>query len=53
MIRWVLLFLLISVVAGALGFGGLAHASAEIAKVIFFVFISLFVIALVLLFVGK
>jgi uncharacterized membrane protein YtjA (UPF0391 family) len=49
MIRWVLFFLLVSVIAGALGFTGLSHASAEIAKVICMVFICLFLIAIVLL----
>ena len=53
MLRWVLFFLLVSLVAGALGFTGIAQGSAEIAKVIFVIFLSLFVIALILLMVGK
>jgi uncharacterized membrane protein YtjA (UPF0391 family) len=53
MIRWVLLFLLISVIAGFFGFTQIAVASASIAKTIFFLFLTLFVIALVLLLMGK
>lgn len=48
MIRWVLLFLAISIIAGLLGFTGLQHAAAQVAKIIFFVFLGLFVIALLL-----
>jgi uncharacterized membrane protein YtjA (UPF0391 family) len=53
MLRWVLFFLLVSLVAGALGFTGIAQGTAEIAKIIFLIFISLFVIALILLMFGK
>lgn len=47
MLRWALAFLIISIVAGVFGFGGISEVSGDIAKVIFFVFISLFVLALV------
>ncbi len=36
-------FLVISLVAGALGFTGIAKASAGIAKILFFVFMVLFI----------
>jgi len=53
MIRWVVLFLIISLVAGALGYSNIAQGAADIAKFIFFGFLILFIIALVLLFTGK
>lgn len=47
MLRWALIFLIVSLVAGLLGFGGISAAAAGIAKVLFYIFISLFLIALV------
>ena len=47
MLSWVVTFLIIALVAGILGFGGIAGASIEIAKVIFFVAIVLFLISAV------
>lgn len=51
MLGWVLTFLIVALIAGLLGFGGIAGASIEIAKVIFFIAIILFVISLVMGFV--
>lgn len=45
MLGWAVTFLIIALIAGVLGFGGIAVASVEIAKIIFFVFIALFLIA--------
>ena len=54
MLKWALIFFLVALVAGALGFGGIATAAAGIAKVLFFIFVVLFVIALAAgLFVGR
>ena len=47
MLRWALIFLLIGLVAGLLGFTSLAGASIAIAKIIFFVFIALFLVFLI------
>jgi uncharacterized membrane protein YtjA (UPF0391 family) len=47
MLSWVVTFLIIALVAGLLGFGGLAGASIEIAKIVFFVAIVLFLISAV------
>jgi uncharacterized membrane protein YtjA (UPF0391 family) len=41
MLRWAFIFLLVSIVAGLLGFTGVAAASAGIAKVLFFIFLSI------------
>ena len=48
MLGWIITFLVIALVAGALGFGGIAGASAGIAKILFFVFIVLLLISLVM-----
>ncbi len=46
MLRWALGFFIIALIAAVFGFGGIAVAASEIAKVIFFVFLILFAIAL-------
>jgi len=48
MLRWVITFLILAIIAGFLGFGGVAIASAEIARIIFGIFIFLFLLSLVL-----
>ncbi len=47
MLGWALSFLIIALIAGVLGFGVVAGTAASIAKIIFFVFLVLFVIGLV------
>jgi len=47
MLRWALAFFILAVVAAALGFGGLAGTSMDIAKFLALIFVVLFVIALV------
>ena len=46
MLRWSLGFLLLALVAALFGFGGIATAAAGIAEILFFIFIALFVVAL-------
>lgn len=46
MLGWSLMFLLLALVAGAFGFFGVAGASYSFAKVLFFVFLALFVVSL-------
>jgi uncharacterized membrane protein YtjA (UPF0391 family) len=45
MLGWALAFLIIALIAAVLGFGGIAGFAVEIAKIIFFVAIVLFVIS--------
>lgn len=45
MLGWALTFLVIALISAVLGFGGVAAVSVEIAQLLFFVFIALFVIA--------
>lgn len=46
MLSWVVTFLIIALIAGVLGFGGIAGASIGIAKIIFFIAIVLFLLSL-------
>jgi uncharacterized membrane protein YtjA (UPF0391 family) len=48
MLRWAVVFLVIALVAALFGFGNIAADSAWIAKILFFVFLVLFVISLIL-----
>jgi uncharacterized membrane protein YtjA (UPF0391 family) len=48
MLSWALTFLIVALIAAALGFGGIAGAATGIAKVLFFVFLVLFLISLVI-----
>lgn len=48
MLSWVVTFLVIALIAAVLGFGGIAGASIEIAKIVFFVAIVLFLISAVM-----
>lgn len=47
MLSWALTFLVIALIAAALGFGGVAGTATGIAKILFFVFLILFVISLI------
>jgi uncharacterized membrane protein YtjA (UPF0391 family) len=46
MLRWALAFLIIAIIAAVFGFGGISDTAAGIAKILFFVFLILFVISL-------
>jgi uncharacterized membrane protein YtjA (UPF0391 family) len=46
MLRLALAFLLIAIVAAVFGFTGIAVASADMAKIVFYVFLVLFLIAM-------
>lgn len=48
MLGWALTFLVIALIAGVLGFGGIAVASVEIAKVLFFIFLVVFLVTLLI-----
>jgi len=46
LLHWTLIFLVIALIAGVLGFGGIAAGFATIGKILFFVFLVLFVVSL-------
>jgi len=47
MLYWALVFFLVAIVAGVLGFGGIAAATAQIAQILFFIFRVLFLASLI------
>ncbi len=47
MLYWSIVFFVISIIAAIFGFGGVAEGSADIAKVLFVVFLVLFVVSLI------
>ena len=47
MLRYAIAFFVIAIVAALFGFGGIAAGATEIAKILFFVFLVLFVVSLV------
>jgi uncharacterized membrane protein YtjA (UPF0391 family) len=48
MLSWAITFLIIAIIAAILGFGGVAGTAVGIAKILFFVFLVLFVISLLM-----
>ena len=46
MLSWAITFLVIALIAAALGFGGIAGTAAGFAQILFFVFLVLFVVSL-------
>ena len=48
MLYWAVVFLIIALVAGVLGFGGIAGASVGIARILFGIFLVLFLVSLIM-----
>jgi uncharacterized membrane protein YtjA (UPF0391 family) len=54
MLRWSLSFFIVAIIAAIFGFGGIAAGATEIARVLFFFFLVVFVLSLVWgLFTGR
>jgi uncharacterized membrane protein YtjA (UPF0391 family) len=47
MLRWALAFAVLALIAGLLGFGGLAGDFSYLARILLFVFLILFIVSLV------
>ena len=47
MLRWAIAFLIIALIAAVFGFGGVAAAATDVARILFLVFLVLFAISLV------
>ena len=45
MLQWLFIFIVIAIVAGALGFTGISEMAEGVAEIIFFFFIVLFLVA--------
>ena len=52
MLRWSLGFFVVALIAAVFGFGGIATGAADIAKVLFFVFLVVFFVSVVMGLVG-
>lgn len=48
MLRYAVIFFVIALIAGVLGFGGIASGAVEIARILFIVFIALFILAAIM-----
>jgi uncharacterized membrane protein YtjA (UPF0391 family) len=48
MLKWAIVFLVISLIAGALGFSNIAAGAATISKILFFVFFAIFLLFVIL-----
>ena len=46
MLRWALIFFIVALMAAVLGFTGIALAAAGVAKILFYIFVILFVLSL-------
>jgi len=47
MLGWTIMFLIVALIAAVFGFGGIAGAATNIAQILFFFFLVLFVVSLV------
>jgi len=48
MLYWALVFFIVAIVAALFGFGGIAAGAVNIAQILFFIFIVLFLISLLM-----
>ncbi len=48
MLGWALTFLVVALIAGVLGFTSIAGAAIGVAKILFFIFLVLFVVSIVM-----
>ncbi len=46
MLRWAIIFFVIALIAAVFGFGGIAATASGIAQILFYIFLILFIIAL-------
>lgn len=52
MLKWALIFFVVSIIAGGLGFTGVSVAARGISRVLFYIALSIFLIFLVLAFMA-
>ena len=50
MLRWALIFFVVSLIAGFFGFTGVAQGARSIAKTLFFIAITLFILFVIIAF---
>lgn len=47
MLKWAIIFFVISVIAGALGFTNIASSTRRVAKILFFIALTIFLVVLI------
>ena len=47
MLKWAVIFFIVAIVAAIFGFAGISDAATDIARILFFVFLVLFLISLI------
>lgn len=52
LLGWAIIFLIVALIAAAFGFGGIASAATGVAKVLFFIFIVVFIVLLITALLG-
>ncbi|WP_068470076.1 DUF1328 domain-containing protein [Candidatus Protochlamydia phocaeensis] len=52
MLRWAIAFFIIAIIAAVFGFGGIAATASGIAQILFYIFLVLFLVALLFGFLG-
>jgi len=54
MLRYALLFFIVSIIAAIFGFGGIASAASGIAVILFWIFLAMFLVSLLFgVFIGR
>lgn len=48
LLKWAIVFAIVALIAGLFGFGGIAAGAADIARILFFVFLGLMVLFFIL-----
>ena len=48
MIRWIIIFLVVALIAAVFGFGGVAEGATDIARILFYIFLVLLVVSVVM-----
>jgi uncharacterized membrane protein YtjA (UPF0391 family) len=52
MLRWAIIFFIVSLITGVLGFTGISEATAGIAKILFYIFLAILLFWIVLIIAG-
>jgi uncharacterized membrane protein YtjA (UPF0391 family) len=47
LLTWAIIFAVVTLVAGVFGFGGVASAAAGVARVLFFIFLRVYLVTLI------
>jgi uncharacterized membrane protein YtjA (UPF0391 family) len=47
LLRWAVIFLVVAIIAAVFGFGNIAAAATDIARILFFIFIVVFVLLMI------